>query len=75
MKAVNFYYFIHDDFERGKRVRTTWRMTVEESQKWLNNPTPDLASLEVRMLPESEMEHAHTSCLAGPLPPMLDKLP
>lgn len=67
VKATNFYFFFYED-ERGKRVKSRWRMTMEEAPQWVKNPEPDLSSLEVRMLPESPSEYTDASHLAGPGP-------
>lgn len=49
MKNVDFmYYFIRDGLT-GKRRRTTYRMRAEDAPK---NAEPDLASREVRRVPE-----------------------
>lgn len=68
MKPVTFYFFTHID-ERGKRVKSTYRMTMEDAQQRLKAPEAVEWSKEVRMCPESMDEHEHTSVLARPAQP------
>ncbi len=67
MKPTAFYFFTHID-ERGKRVKSTYRMTLEVAQQRLKAPEVVEWSKEIRMCPEDFDEHQHTSVLSDPGP-------